>query len=99
VANWRQRILQASTYDLMWKPAEEIGEAAGGHPLPAKARAGSSENTVGISGHAQRWHIGFITDLAMLPDKKIAVIWMVNCDWIDAGPINGPITYARSMLL
>ncbi len=38
--------------------------------------------------------LGFITDLAMLPDRKIAVIWMANCDWIDAGPINGPITYA-----
>jgi hypothetical protein len=30
----------------------------------------------------------------MLPDEKIAVVWMANCDWIDAGPINGPITYA-----
>src|SRR5207302_1474634 len=37
---------------------------------------------------------GFITDLAMLPERQIAVVWMANCDWIDDGPINGPVTYA-----
>jgi tetratricopeptide (TPR) repeat protein len=30
----------------------------------------------------------------MLPDQRIAVVWMANCDWIDSGPLNGPITYA-----
>jgi CubicO group peptidase (beta-lactamase class C family) len=24
---------------------------------------------------------GYATDLAMLPEKKIAVVWMMNSDW------------------
>lgn len=90
-----KRILQAATYQVMWKPAEEVGEQA----------TGTNVTTEGISwflgkyrGNAMVTHsggdIGFITDLAMLPERKIAVVWMVNCDWIDDGPINGPITYA-----
>lgn len=90
-----QRILPDSVFDAIWKPAEDVGEAA----------AGTFVTSEGISWYlgAYRSHflvthsggdLGFITDLAMLPNEKIAVVWMANCDWIDSGPINGPITYA-----
>ena len=90
-----QRILPASTYAAMWKPAEEVGEPAVGTHVTAE---GISWYLGSYRGHFLVTHsggdLGFITDLAMLPEKKIAVVWMANCDWIDAGPINGPITYA-----
>lgn len=90
-----KRILQASTYELMWKPAEGIGEAAAGTYVTSE---GMSWFLGTYRGNALVTHsggdTGFITDLVMLPDRKIAVVWMANCDWIDAGPINGPITYA-----
>jgi len=67
-----KRILQASTYDLMWKPAEEIGEAAGGTPVTSE---GTSWFLGEYRGNFLVTHsggdIGFITDLAMLPDKRL----------------------------
>jgi len=79
----------------MWKPAENVGEAAVGTYVTAE---GISWYLGSYRDHFLVTHsggdLGFITDLAMLPDKKIGVVWMANCDWIDAGPINGPITYA-----
>jgi CubicO group peptidase (beta-lactamase class C family) len=89
------RILPASTYAAMWKPTEDVGEPAVGTHVTAE---GISWFVGDYRGHFLVTHsggdLGFITDLAMLPDEKIAVVWMANCDWIDAGPINGPITYA-----
>jgi CubicO group peptidase (beta-lactamase class C family) len=90
-----QRILQASTYTSMWKPSEDIGDAAIGTHVTSE---GISWYLGTYRGNFLVTHsggdLGFITDLAMLPDKKLAVVWMANCDWIDAGPINGPITFA-----
>jgi CubicO group peptidase (beta-lactamase class C family) len=90
-----KRILDASAYTSMWKPSEDVGEAAIGTHVTAE---GISWFVGAYRGNFLVTHsggdLGFITDLAMLPERKIAVIWMANCDWIDAGPINGPITYA-----
>lgn len=90
-----RRILPASTYAWMWSPKESIGDAAAGTHVTSE---GISWYLGTYRGHFFVTHsggdTGFITDLAMLPDEKIAVVWMVNCDWIDAGPLNGPITYA-----
>jgi hypothetical protein len=45
----------------------------------------------GYRGHALVTHTGgdtgYATDLALLPDKKVAVVWMCNCDWISRSPI------------
>jgi CubicO group peptidase (beta-lactamase class C family) len=90
-----ERILPALTYAAMWKPMEDVGEPAVGTHVTAE---GISWYIGSYRGNFLVTHsggdLGFITDLAMLPAKKIAVVWMANCDWIDAGPINGPITYA-----
>lgn len=90
-----QRILPQSIYAAMWKPTEDVGEPAVGTFVTAE---GISWYLGAYRSHFLVTHsggdLGFITDLAMLPDEKIAVVWMANCDWIDAGPINGPITYA-----
>jgi CubicO group peptidase (beta-lactamase class C family) len=74
------RILQASTHDMMWKPVHQLG---GGQ---------ESRTTVGISwwigayrGTRMIAHeggdTGYRTDLVVLPDKGIAVVWMENGDW------------------
>ena len=90
-----RRILPDSIYAAMWRPTEDVGEPARGTFVTAE---GISWYLGSYRSHFLVTHsggdLGFITDLAMLPDKKIAVVWMANCDWIDAGPINGPITYA-----
>jgi len=72
------RILKASTYDVMWKPAGEFS----GKPSP-----------VGISWFLDEYRgdkmvshdggdTGFLTALAMLPEKKTAVVWMTNAEWL-----------------
>ena len=78
-----RRILQTSTHELMWKRARDLGG-----PAPAP----TSRSPVGISwflgeyrgtvmvGHSGG-DTGYATDLAMLPEKKIAVVWMMNSDW------------------
>ena len=77
-----RRILQASTYDIMWKPAHQPG---------GPAEDGRS-STAGISwwlgvyrGTRMITHeggdTGYRTDLVLLPDKGIAVVWMENADW------------------
>ncbi len=77
------RILQTSTHELMWRRARDLGG-----PAPAP----TSRSPVGISwflgeyrgtvmvGHSGG-DTGYATDLAMLPEKKIAVVWMMNSDW------------------
>jgi CubicO group peptidase (beta-lactamase class C family) len=78
-----RRILHVSTHESMWKRARDPGG-----PAPAA----SSPSPVGISwflgeyrGTAMVGHsggdTGYATDLAMLPEKKIAVVWMMNSDW------------------
>lgn len=77
-----RRILKEATHDVMWKPAHEIpGEDAGTEP-----------GGIGISwflgqyrGHLTVSHsgedTGYVADLAMIPEKKIGIVWMTNCDW------------------
>ena len=90
-----KRILPAKTYARMWQPRTDVGEPAVGTHVTAE---GISWYLGKYRGHFLVTHsggdLGFITDLAMLPQLTIAVVWMANCDWIDAGPINGPITFA-----
>ena len=81
------RILRASTYDAMWKPAAEFG----GKPSPA----GISWFLDEYRGNRMISHdggdTGFLTGLAMLPEKKIAVVWMTNAEWL---PGTGALTRA-----
>lgn len=72
------RILPASAYGPMWTPAV----AAPGR----KSAPGISWFIGEYRGHRRVGHgggdTGFITQLAMLPEQKIAVIWMTNADWL-----------------
>jgi CubicO group peptidase (beta-lactamase class C family) len=74
------RILKEQTYDIMWKPAHKLSDSDG----------------VGISwflgeyrGQATVSHgggdPGYATFLVLLPEKKIAVVLMANCDWLGKG--------------
>ena len=78
------QILKASTYDVMWKPA------------------GDQFTRVGISWFLGKhrdlqtiWHgggdTGFVSNLLMIPDKKIAVVMMCN---FDGGVALGQLTSA-----
>jgi CubicO group peptidase (beta-lactamase class C family) len=72
------RILKASTYDVMWKPATELH----GKPSPT----GISWFLGEYRGNRLVEHgggdTGFRTGLAMLPERKIAVVWMTNAQWL-----------------
>ena len=82
-----RRILNEQTYDIMWKPAHKLSDSDG----------------VGISGFLGEYRgqatvshgggdTGYATFLVLLPEKKIAVVFMANCDW--AGKGRGQIAHA-----
>ena len=89
-----KRILRPGTYDSMWQPQKDVGDAAG---TPATS-VGLGWFLRTYRGHLLVTHsggdTGFLSDMALLPERGAAVIWMANCDWIGSGPLNGPITYA-----
>ncbi len=68
-----KRILKASTYELMWKPAGEQFHQVGISWFLNKYR-----------DHAVVTHsggdTGFVSNLVLLPDEKIAVVMMSNYD-------------------
>lgn len=72
------RILRASSYDVLWKPAAEFQRK----PSPA----GVSWFLDEYRGNRLIMHnggdAGFLTGLALLPEKRIAVVWMTNADWL-----------------
>jgi len=70
-----RRILQASAYDVMWK--------RGPSPVGLSWFLGEYRGNVMV-GHSGG-DTGYASDLAMLPEKKIAVVWMTNSDWRGSG--------------
>jgi CubicO group peptidase (beta-lactamase class C family) len=72
-----RRILQGSTHALMWK--------RGTSPVGISWFVGDYRGTPMI-GHSGG-DTGYRTDLAMLPEKKIAVVWMMNSDWRGSGDL------------
>jgi CubicO group peptidase (beta-lactamase class C family) len=79
------RILKTSTYDVMWTPSGEFG----GKPAPT----GISWFLDDYKGNRIVSHgggdTGFRSGLAMLPEKKIAVVWATNSEWLpNTGAIN-----------
>jgi CubicO group peptidase (beta-lactamase class C family) len=80
-----RRILQSSTHERMWTATHATGGPSSARPW---------ERAVGLSWfvgeyRGTRWvghrggDTGYRTDLALLPDKGIAVVWMENADWTD----------------
>ena len=72
-----QRILQASTREMMWKPARQLGSPEDAVGLSWFLGAYRGTRMVGHEGG----DTGYRTDLVLLPDKQIAVVWMENADW------------------
>ena len=70
-----KRILKASTYDVMWKPAGEKFSNVGISWQLGKHR---DYATVGHGGS----DTGFRTDLLMIPDKRMAVVVVTNAWWL-----------------
>jgi CubicO group peptidase (beta-lactamase class C family) len=76
-----RRILKEQTYDIMWKPAHKLsdGRAVGISWFLGEYRG---QATVSHGGG----DTGYATFLMLLPEKKMAVVLMANCDWLgDAG--------------
>ena len=76
------RILQASTHDMMWRPAHQPGGSGG----EAQTSAVGLSWWLGVyRGSRTIAHeggdTGYRTNLVLLPDKRIAVVWMENADW------------------
>ena len=82
-----KRILQSSTYDIMWKPAAEVEFCR----PPGYTECRKAGNHVGISwfleeknGHLIVSHgggdDGFITAFWIIPDRKFAFVMMTNSD-------------------
>jgi CubicO group peptidase (beta-lactamase class C family) len=82
-----KRILKASTYDLMWKPAVEVEFCRGGDPATCRKPG----NQIGISwflemkeGHQVVSHgggdDGFITGIILIPDLNLGFVFMQNSE-------------------
>ena len=82
-----RRILNEQTYDIMWKPAHKLSDSdgVGISWFPGEYRG---QATVSHGGG----DTGYATFLVLLPEKKIAVVFMANCDW--AGKGRGQIAHA-----
>src|SRR5262249_12667062 len=76
-------ILKPSTHELMWTPAVDVG---------AGARVGISWFLEESKGESFVTHSGgddgFLTDLILLPKRKIGVVIMTNCDRVKLRPIS-----------
>lgn len=68
-----KRILKASTYDLMWKPAGAAFQQIGISWFLQKYR---EHSIVTHSGG----DVGFLSNLVLIPDRSIAVVMMTNFD-------------------
>jgi CubicO group peptidase (beta-lactamase class C family) len=68
-----KRILKASTYDVMWKPASEQWQQIG---ISWFLRKYKDYKVVTHSGG----DTGFVSNLVMIPEKSIAVVMMSNYD-------------------
>jgi tetratricopeptide (TPR) repeat protein len=75
-----KRILKASTYDLMWKPAGEKFAQIG---ICWFLREYRGHRTIGHSGG----DVGFVSNLVLVPDRGIGVIMMSNFDRAPLGPL------------
>ena len=77
-----RRILKEETNDVMWKPAYKFGDgdAVGVSWFVGKYRG---QTAVSHSGG----DMGYATFLELIPEKKIAVVLMANCDWLGKGRI------------
>lgn len=75
-----RRILKGQTYDTMWKPVRKLsdGRAVGISWFLGEYRG---QATVSHGGG----DTGYATFLVLLPEKKIAVVLMANCDWLGKG--------------
>jgi CubicO group peptidase (beta-lactamase class C family) len=67
------RILKASTYDLMWKPPGDKFTQVGISWFLGKHR------DLGVVRHSGG-DVGFVSNLVLIPEKKIAVVMMSNFD-------------------
>jgi len=76
------RILRDAAYTLMWTPS--FTDATRTNWRYARG-AGISWALGEYKGHPVVWHAGgdtgFTSAFVMMPDRKIAVIWMMNADW------------------
>lgn len=75
-----RRILQASSYDLLWKPQVDVPEPPN---APYDVKVGLSWFLLGHQGHRLVGHggsdRGFQTFLVLAPDDGVAVVMMINC--------------------
>jgi CubicO group peptidase (beta-lactamase class C family) len=81
------RILKASSYDVMWKPAAELSGKASPTGISWFLGQYRGQKLVEHGGG----DTGFRTHLAMLPEKRIAVVWMTNAEWLQNG---APLTHS-----
>lgn len=80
-----KRILRADTYDLLWKPYAEVEFCHGSAPCQKPgASVGLSWFVQQKDGHLLVSHSGgddgFVTQLVIIPERKFAVVMMVNSD-------------------
>ena len=72
------QILKSTSYDAMWKAAPKRPAALGWF-------VDKYRDTLLVSHDGG--DTGYASQFALLPDKKIAVVWMANSDWLTLEPL------------
>ncbi|GGG13173.1 hypothetical protein GCM10010912_67020 [Paenibacillus albidus] len=81
--------LQAGSYDEMWKPHAATGYGQENAQIGLGWFLGEYKG-VRIVSHSG-WDTGFLSNLILLPDEKIAISVMTNCDYVWLGSVTYPI--------
>ncbi|GGG14016.1 hypothetical protein GCM10010912_68040 [Paenibacillus albidus] len=81
--------LQAYSYDEMWKPYATTGYGQENAQIGLGWFLGEYKG-YRIVSHSG-WDTGFLSDLILLPDQKIAISVMTKCDYVRLGSVSFPI--------
>lgn len=86
------RILKESTYDMLWHPYAEIGNTADKVGLSWFLWEYKGEQLVSHAGG----DTGYLSNLVLIPQKKAALVFYCNCDYIN---LNGITKHILDIIL
>ncbi|WP_422659966.1 serine hydrolase domain-containing protein [Paenibacillus sp. EC2-1] len=81
--------LQSGSYDEMWKPHAATGYGQENAQIGLGWFLGEYKGSKIVSHSG--WDTGFLSDLILIPEEKIAISVMTNCDYVWLGSVTYPI--------
>jgi len=89
IAGNGNEVLQSGSYDEMWRPYAQTGYDSENVQIGLGWFLGEYKGCR-ILSHSG-WDTGFLSNLYLLPDEKIAISVMTNCDYVSTSSVSFPI--------